>query len=49
MSGARPADKARVQAALGLPESALDCEITAWSQALAGQSLALDATPCVVR
>lgn len=49
MSGARPADKARVQAALGISESALDCEIAAWSQALAGQSVALEPAPCQVR
>lgn len=49
MSGAREADVSRVQALLGLPESALDCEIAAWGRALAGQSLALDGPSCVVR
>lgn len=49
MSGAVEADRARVQTLLGLPESALDCEIAAWGRALAGQSLALDAPSCVVR
>lgn len=48
MSGSREADLARVQAVLGLPERALDCEIAAWGQALAGRSLALDAPSCLV-
>src|SRR6476661_5717011 len=39
MSGELPADIARVQALLGVPESALDCEIAAWAEALAGQSV----------
>ncbi len=44
-----PAEPARVQALLGVPESALDCEIAAWGEALAGQSVSLDAPGCVVR
>lgn len=43
-----PADAARVQALLGVTESALDCEIVAWGEALAGQSLAIE-PGCVVR
>jgi hypothetical protein len=44
-----PAEPARVQALLGVPESALDCEIAAWAEALATQSVSLDAPGCVVR
>lgn len=49
MAGAAPAEKARVQAVLGLPDSALECEVAAWGRALAGQSIALDPPSCVVR
>lgn len=49
MSGAREASVADVQRLLGLPESALDCEIAAWRDALSAQSLVLDAPACVVR
>lgn len=49
MSGSRPADQAQVQELLGLPESALDCEIAAWATALASQSISLDQPRCVVR
>ena len=43
------ADQARAQALLGVPESALDCEIAAWAQTLANQSVSLDPPGCVVR
>ncbi len=43
-----PADQARVQKLLGFTESALDCEIAAWSAELASQSVSLEAG-CVVR
>lgn len=36
------ADAARVAALLGVTESALDCEIASWSEALAGLSVSLD-------
>lgn len=49
MSGTLPVDTARVQAVLGVPESALDCEIAAWREALAGQSVSLDPPGCAVR
>lgn len=44
-----PVEPARVQALLGVNESALDCEIVAWGEALAGHSVSLDAPQCVVR
>lgn len=44
-----PAEVARVQALLGVPESALDCEIAAWASALAAQSVSLDPPGCAVR
>jgi hypothetical protein len=44
-----PVDVARVQALLGVPESAMDCEIAAWADALAGQSVSLDPPGCAVR
>ncbi len=44
-----PVGPARVQALLGLSESALDCELAAWSEALAGQSVSVDPPRCVVR
>lgn len=43
------ADPAQVQALLGLTESALDCELAGWADALKGQSLAVDPPACVVR
>lgn len=43
-----PADPARVAALLGVTESALDCEVAAWNEALAGLVLSLDPA-CVVR
>lgn len=46
---AMPVDPARAQALLGVPEGALDCEIAAWGEALAGQSVSLDPPGCVVR
>ena len=49
MSGAREASVADVQRLLGVPESALDCEIAAWRNALSAQSVVLDAPACVVR
>lgn len=49
LSGALPADPARVRELLHLPESALECEIAAWSEALRGQSISLEAPACVVR
>ena len=44
-----PVEPARVQALLGVPESALECEIAAWAGALAGQSVSVDPPACVVR
>lgn len=44
-----PAPPARVQELLGVPESALDCEIVSWNQTLAAQSVSLDGAGCVVR
>lgn len=44
-----PAPQERVQALLGLPQSALDCEIADWNQALSGQSVSLEGPGCVVR
>ena len=44
-----PVEPARVQALLGVAQSALDCEIAGWAEALAGQSLSLEAPECVVR
>lgn len=49
MSGSREASVADVQRLLGVEESALDCEIAAWRNALATQSVVLDAPSCVVR
>jgi hypothetical protein len=49
MAGSLPAERARVQAVLGLPDGALECEVAAWGRALSGQSIALDAPSCVVR
>lgn len=51
MSGvSMPVDEARVRAALQLGEgSAYECEIAAWTQALAGASVGLDGEACVVR
>lgn len=43
-----PVEQAKVQALLGLPAGALDCEIAAWAQTLASRSLSLEAG-CVVR
>jgi hypothetical protein len=43
------ADPAKVQALLGVPDSALDCEIAAWAEILASQSVALEPPGCVVR
>jgi hypothetical protein len=43
-----PAEPARVQALLGVPESALDCEVAAWGEALASQPVSLD-PPCALR
>jgi hypothetical protein len=43
------AEQARVQALLGVPESALDCEIAAWAEALGSQSVSLGPPGCVVR
>lgn len=45
----QPAPLERVQALLGLPESAMDCEIAQWNQTLAAQSVSLDGAGCVVR
>lgn len=44
-----PVPLGRVQELLGVPESALDCEIVSWNQTLAGQSVSLDGAGCVVR
>jgi len=44
-----PVEAARVKEALKVSDGALECEIAAWSQVLATQSLAFDATTCVVR
>jgi hypothetical protein len=44
-----PVDAAQVQSLLGVTESALDCEIAGWADALGGQSLSLEAPACVVR
>ena len=44
-----PADAAQVHALLGLPESALDCELAEWATALRGQAVSLDSPACVVR
>ena len=49
MSGPQTADQSQVQALLGLPDSALDCEIVAWAAALADQSISLEQPGCVVR
>jgi hypothetical protein len=46
---ALPVEPQRVQALLGVPEGALDCEIAAWADALATQSVSIDAPGCVVR
>ncbi len=43
-----PVDQARLQKLLGVTESALDCEIAAWSAELARQSVSLDGAGCVV-
>lgn len=42
-------DNARVRDALKVTESALECEVAAWTQVLSTQSIALDGTACVVR
>jgi hypothetical protein len=47
--GPTPASKDTVRAVLALPEGALDCEVVAWSAALAGVSVGLDRGGCVVR
>lgn len=44
-----PVEGARAQALLGVTDSALDCEIAAWAEALAGQSVSIAAPECVVR
>lgn len=44
-----PAELARVREVLRLDESALDCELKAWGDALAGQSVALGPPACQVR
>jgi hypothetical protein len=44
-----PVEAARVQELLGLGESALDCEILAWAEALRTQSVSVEAPGCVVR
>lgn len=42
-------DPARVREVLKVSDGALECEVAAWNQVLATQSLALDGTACVVR
>ncbi|MFZ5445346.1 MAG: hypothetical protein ACOZQL_35475 [Myxococcota bacterium] len=42
-------EPARLRDVLELSESALECEVAAWSQVLSTQSLALDGAACVVR
>jgi curli biogenesis system outer membrane secretion channel CsgG len=49
MSGARDASVQEVQRLLKVSDSALDCEVAAWAQALDGQSVALEAPSCMVR
>lgn len=39
---------ARVQEVLGVADSALDCEIAAWTAALQTQSVSLETPRCVV-
>lgn len=47
--GPQPVTVAQVQALLELPSGALDCEVAAWSAALAGVSVAFDGGGCAVR
>lgn len=42
-------DSARVRDALKVSESALECEVAAWTQVLSTQSVGLDGAACVVR
>jgi hypothetical protein len=47
-SGAHPVDVTQVRALLGVDAQALECELDAWNDALAGQSVSVDAK-CVAR
>lgn len=44
-----PVPPARVQEWLGVPQSALDCEVAQWNEALTGQSVSLEGAGCLVR
>lgn len=44
-----PVENARVVELLKVTNGALDCEIGAWAKVLAGVSMALEGTACVVR
>lgn len=44
-----PVENGRVRQVLKVSEGALDCEIAAWGKVLAGVSMALEGTACVVR
>jgi hypothetical protein len=45
----RPVEAARVKAALKVSDGALECEVAAWGEVLVKESLAFDATTCIVR
>lgn len=44
-----PVEQARLQELLGFSDSALDCEIAAWTTELKDQSVSLEGAGCVVR
>jgi hypothetical protein len=44
-----PVENARVRELLKVSDGALDCEIGAWAKVLAGVSMAVEGTACVVR